>query len=78
MARWDAQELAIRIGARVEGDADAPVFAVTTDSRKAREGDLFFALDGANVSGEQFVPQAFGAVCSVAVVRESWQGEIPS
>jgi len=77
VARWDAQELAVRIGARVEGDPDAPIFAVTTDSRKAREGDLFFALDGANVRGEQFVPAAFGSGCSVAVVRESWQGEIP-
>jgi UDP-N-acetylmuramoyl-tripeptide--D-alanyl-D-alanine ligase len=77
VARWDAQELAVRTGSRVEGDADAPVYSVTTDSRKAREGDLFFALDGANVKGEEFVPQAFGAGCSVAVVRESWQGEIP-
>ncbi len=77
VARWDAGTIAAEVGARVEGDARAPVFAVTTDSRTAREGEAFFALDGAQVRGRDFVPDAFGSGCSVVVVDESWSGAIP-
>jgi UDP-N-acetylmuramoyl-tripeptide--D-alanyl-D-alanine ligase len=78
VARWDAATIAAEVGARVEGDATAPVFAVTTDSRTAREGDAFFALDGGQVRGRTFVPNAFGSGCSVVVVDEEWTGEIPA
>ncbi len=78
VARWDAAELAARIGAAIEGSGSAPVSAVTTDSRKAREGEAFFALDGAQVRGRTFVSGAFGSGCSVAVVDREWTGEVPA
>jgi UDP-N-acetylmuramoyl-tripeptide--D-alanyl-D-alanine ligase len=54
--------------AGVSGDlAAAPVFGATTDSRCAREGQLFFALAG-RVDGADFAPEALlrGAVAAVA------------
>ena len=47
--------------------AAAPVFGATTDSRSAREGQLFFALTG-RVDGANFAPEALlrGAVAAVA------------
>jgi UDP-N-acetylmuramoyl-tripeptide--D-alanyl-D-alanine ligase len=47
--------------------AAAPVFGATTDSRSAREGQLFFALAG-RVDGADFAPEALlrGAVAAVA------------
>jgi UDP-N-acetylmuramoyl-tripeptide--D-alanyl-D-alanine ligase len=47
--------------------AAAPVFGATTDSRSARDGQLFFALTG-RVDGADFAPEALlrGAVAAVA------------
>ncbi len=78
MARWTAEEMAIVIEARCAGEGGAPIDAVTTDSREARAGAAFFALDGARVRGGEFVPDAFGAGCSVVVVPSDWAGEIPA
>lgn len=78
VARWIAGELASLVQGTLTGDAGAAAFAVTTDSRKVREGDVFFALDGARVRGRTFVPNAFGAGCSVVVVDSEWEGEVPS
>ena len=77
VARWSASELAKRCGGRLEGDPTATVVAVTTDSRKSREGSAFFALDGARSRGSEFVPAAFGSGCSVVVVPNDWVGEVP-
>lgn len=78
MARWSADEIAERIGATREGEGSAPVRAVTTDSRVAHEGDVFFALPGARVRGVDFVPDAFGSGCSVVVVPKEWTGSAPA
>jgi UDP-N-acetylmuramoyl-tripeptide--D-alanyl-D-alanine ligase len=77
VSRWNAQELAGRIGAELEGSTEAPITAVTTDSRESREGAVFFALDGSRFRGVDFVPEAFGSGCSVVVVSSSFSGEVP-
>ena len=48
-------------------DGDAPVRGAAVDSRRVREGDLFFGLRG-RVDGADFAPQAhaLGAVATVA------------
>ncbi len=60
-------------GAIVSGDgADAPgtrFDGVSTDSRSAREGDLFFALAGPRFDAHAFVPDAFARGVRAAVVR---------
>lgn len=44
--------------------------AIQTDTRKIRQGDLFFALKGPNFNGNQFALQAITAGAAYAVVDE--------
>ena len=46
-----------------------PIRSVATDTRSAKEGDLFFAIRGANFDGQAFLSQAAHAGCVAAVVR---------
>jgi UDP-N-acetylmuramoyl-tripeptide--D-alanyl-D-alanine ligase len=78
VVRWTAGEVARLVGADVEGDDHSGFVAVTTDSREAREGMAFFALDGTQVRGVEYVPAAFGAGCSVVVVPHDWVGSVPA
>lgn len=77
-APWVAGEVARAWGAGVLGDASAAFDTVTTDSREARAGAAFFALDGTRHRGADFVPAAFGSGCSVAVVPWEWAGDVPA
>jgi UDP-N-acetylmuramoyl-L-alanyl-D-glutamate--2,6-diaminopimelate ligase len=47
---------------------DLPVFGMTLDSRKVRDGDLFLAISGQAVDGRDFINQAYerGAVAVLA------------
>lgn len=74
---WQAGEVAVWLGASLEGNAAAHFVAATTDSRDSREGTAFFALDGAEHRGSEFVPDAFGSGCSVVVVPNDWRGAVP-
>ncbi|MFT7618494.1 MAG: UDP-N-acetylmuramoyl-tripeptide--D-alanyl-D-alanine ligase [Planctomycetota bacterium] len=45
--------------------AEVSVTGVATDTRLIKSGDLFFALDGANFKGTDFLPEAFrGGACA--------------
>lgn len=48
--------------------SQATVSAVTTDTRTARDGELFFAIRGERFDGHVFLPQAAQAGCASAVV----------
>ena len=39
-------------------DGNIVISAITTDSRLVKKGDLFIAIDGENISGEDFVESA--------------------
>jgi UDP-N-acetylmuramoyl-tripeptide--D-alanyl-D-alanine ligase len=43
---------------------------VQTDSRKIKEGDLYFALKGSNFDGNQFAEQALAAGAAYAIVDD--------
>jgi UDP-N-acetylmuramoyl-tripeptide--D-alanyl-D-alanine ligase len=47
------------------------------DSRKTREGELFFALPGSRVDGHGYVAAALGAGARAAVVRRDRVAELP-
>jgi len=78
VADWTAGEVTQLLGGTLRGSGEAPFVAATTDSRESREGVAFFALDGARQRGVEFVPAAFGSGCSVVVVPEDWEGDVPS
>ena len=60
---------------RARGAAPA-VRSVTTDSRSAKPGELFFALRGERTDGHGFLRQAAEAGCSAAVVARD--AELPA
>lgn len=45
--------------------------SVSTDTRKIKEGDLFFALKGANFNGNAFASQALQAGAAAAIIDEA-------
>ncbi len=53
----------------IVGSPEVVVSDLSCDSRKVRDGALFFALPGANVDGFEFLPQALNAG-AIAVVSE--------
>ncbi len=57
-------------GTLVKGSGNAEVSNICTDSRKAKEGDLFFALIGENHDAHQYLPQVADAGCRCAVISE--------
>lgn len=48
--------------------------SVQTDTRKLKEGDIFFALKGPNFNGNAFAQQALDAGASYAIVDEKAEG----
>lgn len=70
-AATDGRRLPLRGG---EGRAIPLVRSVSSDTRSAKAGDLFFALRGANFDGHDFLPQAAEAGCAAAVVARERLG----
>jgi UDP-N-acetylmuramoyl-L-alanyl-D-glutamate--2,6-diaminopimelate ligase len=55
---------------RVSGPVDGTITSITNDSRQAGPGVLFFALEGQEVDGHDFIPQAL-ANGAAGIVAES-------
>ena len=58
-------------GRLVSGNGPETFSGVTTDSRKVRPGELFFALRGDNYDGHRFVDEAFSKGAAAAVVEDA-------
>ncbi len=56
---------------------DGPFSAISTDSRTLREGELFFALQGPNFDGCNYVQSARDSRAAAAVVRTRVKVDIP-
>ncbi len=50
---------------------DGRVDRIVTDTRKLKEGDIYFSLKGANFNGNEFAPQALEKGASFVVVDEN-------
>ncbi len=50
-----AKQLANELGAKLYGVADTPIEDVTHDSRQAKDGSIFVAVDGLTIDGHRFV-----------------------
>src|SRR2546423_2691634 len=59
------------------GNRDATVSRVSTDSRTLQAGDLFVPLRGENFDGHKFIQQAAERGAVGAIVEENWNGEAP-
>ncbi len=67
-------EIAALLGSQpgLELEGAACVRGVAIDSRRVREGDLFFALPGERTDGHRFVAHALAAGATAAVVSAAW------
>jgi UDP-N-acetylmuramoyl-tripeptide--D-alanyl-D-alanine ligase len=70
---WAARQMS----AQVVGPAEARIDGVSTDTRALRPGSLFFALQGESQDGHKYVPAAFNAGASAAVVTRELDVEGP-
>ena len=61
--------------AKVRGDADISIEAITCDSRQVRPGSLFVAYPGVTLDGHAYIPQALSGG-AVAVVAERKMREL--
>ncbi len=52
------------------GNSETEISNLTIDSRKAKEGSLYFAIRGTQVDGHRFIEDAYKNGASVAVVEE--------
>jgi len=68
------EEIAGAIKGRVLSGAEAVASGVSTDSRRIRPGDVFFALKGPNFDGHRFVHDVASKGAAVAVVDSAPQG----
>ncbi|MDG2045980.1 MAG: UDP-N-acetylmuramoyl-tripeptide--D-alanyl-D-alanine ligase [Halioglobus sp.] len=69
-------ELEVPLEGQLHG-ADCDILAVSTDSRNAREGDLFVALRGERFDGQEYVVQAHNIGATAALVRQSVNSPLP-
>ncbi|MCK6611059.1 MAG: UDP-N-acetylmuramoyl-L-alanyl-D-glutamate--2,6-diaminopimelate ligase [Bacteroidia bacterium] len=57
----------------ISGPIDQEIDALVYDSRLAKPGALFFAIQGTQTDGHQFIPQVIEAGCKAIVCSESIQ-----
>ena len=72
MIKLVLSEVVEAIGGQVVGDAPMlSVNGVSTDSRTVRSGELFFALQGPNFDGHEYVSRAFDEGAIGAVIKNA-------
>src|SRR2546421_6875767 len=72
------RQIAEFAGGTIEnGNRDATISRVSTDSRTLKAGDLFVPLRGENFDGHKFIQQAAERGAVGAMVEESWKGKVP-
>lgn len=71
MKKFTMKQIELATGGKlVKGSGNPVVSNICTDSRKAKEGDLFFALIGENHNAHQYLNQVAEAGCRCGVISE--------
>ena len=70
-ALWTIDDMAAAMGAETSGALPADVPGLSIDSRTLQRGDAFFAIQGDNRDGHDFVEGALKAGAGVAVIAHS-------
>src|SRR6476646_8613525 len=76
-ALWTADAMAAEIRAERAGTLPADVSGIAIDSRTLVKGDAFFAINGENRDGHEFVDGALKAGAGLAVVASDQRGRFP-
>jgi len=77
-ALWTIDAMAAAMRAERVGSLPTEVSGVSIDSRTAGKGDAFFAIQGENRDGHEFVDNALKAGAALAVVASSQRGRVPN
>jgi UDP-N-acetylmuramoyl-tripeptide--D-alanyl-D-alanine ligase len=67
------EEIARATGGELFGSGEGVVSGVSTDSRRAKGGELFVALEGERYDGHDFIAAAAARGVRVFVIRSGWQ-----
>jgi UDP-N-acetylmuramoyl-tripeptide--D-alanyl-D-alanine ligase len=73
---WSQTELAEALGSPPSAPLSVGVGGVSIDTRTLARGDLFFAIQGENSDGHDYVARAFAAGASACVVAQNRRGEL--
>jgi len=76
-ALWTADAMAAAMRAERAGTLPADVSGISIDSRTLGKGDAFFAINGENRDGHEFVDGALKAGAGLAVVASDQRGRFP-
>ena len=68
---WTGLGLVAPLRARVAGRVSGPVSGISIDTRTIAEGDLFFAIEGDNSNGHDYVERAFVGGAAACVIDEA-------
>ncbi|MBI4670002.1 MAG: UDP-N-acetylmuramoyl-tripeptide--D-alanyl-D-alanine ligase [Elusimicrobia bacterium] len=70
---WNIEKLAeVSQGRILQGNPKTVISSVSTDTRLLKKGDLFWAIDGPDKSGNEFVPAAARQGAAAAVVGKEY------
>ena len=72
---WTIDAMADAMGAERSGTLPQSVFGLSIDTRTIVPGDAFFAIQGDNRDGHQFVSAALAAKAGVAVIAADRRGD---
>jgi UDP-N-acetylmuramoyl-tripeptide--D-alanyl-D-alanine ligase len=76
-ALWTIDAVAAAMRAERAGSLPAEMSGVSIDSRTVAKGDAFFAIQGENRDGHEFVDNALKAGAALAVVASNERGRFP-
>ena len=74
---WTLDEMAVAMNAERAGDPPAAVPGLSIDTRTINPGEAFFAIQGGNRDGHDFVEAALKAGAGVAVVASAKAASMP-
>ena len=73
-ALWTIDDMAAAMRAHRSGNLPGEIPGISIDSRTIGKGDAFFAIQGENRDGHDFVEAAFKAGAGLAVIAQSHRG----
>ena len=77
-ALWTIDAMATAMGAERQGALPQAISGISIDTRTIAPGDAFFAIQGDNRDGHQFVNAALTAKAGLAVVATERRGQFPA